>query len=142
MRRASAAGAIANALDFQRERRIAHALTRGFVPGPAPSLPGLQIGLDESTAPQTQGASVFKPQTGADSIAQPKIVIKRKIGSRLELSYGQTVSNSTTCRVVSTPTSRGDRWAMTATTAAGRSSPETRSSSAWRSTTPTWCPGS
>ena len=41
----AAAGAIANALDFQRERRIAHALTRGFVPGPAPALPGLQIGL-------------------------------------------------------------------------------------------------
>ena len=41
----AAAGAIANALDFQRERRVAHALTRGFVPGPAPSLPGLQIGL-------------------------------------------------------------------------------------------------
>jgi serine phosphatase RsbU (regulator of sigma subunit) len=41
----AAAGAIANALDFQRERRVAHALTRGFIPGPAPALPGLQIGL-------------------------------------------------------------------------------------------------
>jgi GAF domain-containing protein len=41
----AAAGAIANALDFERERRVAHALTRGFVPGPAPALPGLQIGL-------------------------------------------------------------------------------------------------
>src|SRR3954470_1622830 len=41
----AAAGALANALDFQRERRVAHALTRGFVPGPAPALPGLQLGL-------------------------------------------------------------------------------------------------
>src|SRR3954451_1078853 len=41
----AAAGAIANALDFQRERRVAHALTRGFVPGPAPALPGLQLGV-------------------------------------------------------------------------------------------------
>jgi GAF domain-containing protein len=40
-----AAGAIANALDFDRERRIAHALTSGFVAGPAPDLPGVELGL-------------------------------------------------------------------------------------------------
>jgi GAF domain-containing protein len=51
----SAAGAIANALDFQRERRVAHALTRGFVPGPAPSLPGLQLGLVYEPAGQDVG---------------------------------------------------------------------------------------
>jgi GAF domain-containing protein len=51
----AAAGAIANALDFQRERRIAHALTRGFVPGPAPALPGLQIGLVYEPAGQDVG---------------------------------------------------------------------------------------
>jgi GAF domain-containing protein len=56
----AAAGAIANALDFQRERRIAHALTRGFVPGPAPALPGLQIGLVyEPAGKDVGGGDVF-----------------------------------------------------------------------------------
>ena len=40
-----AAGAIANALDFQRERRIAAALTRGFIPGGASDVPGFELGL-------------------------------------------------------------------------------------------------
>ena len=56
----AAAGAIANALDFQRERRIAHALTRGFVPGPAPALPGLQLGLVyEPAGREVGGGDVF-----------------------------------------------------------------------------------
>jgi GAF domain-containing protein len=56
----AAAGAIANALDFQRERRIAHALTRGFVPGPAPALPGLQLGLVyEPAGHDVGGGDVF-----------------------------------------------------------------------------------
>ncbi|MEA2384596.1 MAG: hypothetical protein QOH72_4567 [Solirubrobacteraceae bacterium] len=56
----AAAGAIANALDFQRERRVAHALTRGFVPGPAPALPGLQIGLVyEPAGHDVGGGDVF-----------------------------------------------------------------------------------
>jgi GAF domain-containing protein len=41
----AAAGAIANALDFARERRVALALTRGFVPGPLPELVGFDAGL-------------------------------------------------------------------------------------------------
>lgn len=41
----SAAGAIANALDFHRERRIAAALTRGFVPHGASDIPGFELGL-------------------------------------------------------------------------------------------------
>ena len=41
----AAAGAIANALDFARERRVALALTRGFVPGPLPELEGFDAGL-------------------------------------------------------------------------------------------------
>jgi GAF domain-containing protein len=41
----AAAGAIANALDFQRERRVALALTRGFIPGPLPDLAGFDAGL-------------------------------------------------------------------------------------------------
>ena len=41
----AAAGAIANALDFAREKRVAFALTRGFVPGPLPELEGFDAGL-------------------------------------------------------------------------------------------------
>ena len=41
----AAAGAIANALDLARERRVALALTRGFVPGPLPELEGFEAGL-------------------------------------------------------------------------------------------------
>src|SRR3954447_5698822 len=56
----AAAGAIAHALDFQRERRIAHALTRGFVPGPAPALPGLRFGLVyEPAGRDVGGGDVF-----------------------------------------------------------------------------------
>lgn len=40
-----AAGAIANALAFHHERRIARALARGFVPAGVPSLAGFDIGL-------------------------------------------------------------------------------------------------
>ena len=40
-----AAGAIANALDFHRERRIAAALTRGFVARGANDVPGFELGL-------------------------------------------------------------------------------------------------
>ena len=40
-----AAGAIANALDFHRERRVAAALTRGFVARGADDVPGFDLGL-------------------------------------------------------------------------------------------------
>ncbi len=40
-----AAGAIANALDFQRERRVVNAFTRGFVPEPPQALTGFEVGL-------------------------------------------------------------------------------------------------
>ena len=46
----AAAAAIANAIDFERERRIARALTLGFVPGPLPELPGYETGLLYSPA--------------------------------------------------------------------------------------------
>jgi serine phosphatase RsbU (regulator of sigma subunit) len=39
------AAAIANAIDFQRERHIARALTAGFVPESLPELPGYETGL-------------------------------------------------------------------------------------------------
>jgi GAF domain-containing protein/GNAT superfamily N-acetyltransferase len=55
-----AAGAIANALDFQRERRIAQALTRGFVPGQPDVLAGLELGLVyEPVAHEVGGGDVF-----------------------------------------------------------------------------------
>jgi GAF domain-containing protein len=41
----SSAAAIANAIDFGRERRIARALTLGFVPESLPALPGYETGL-------------------------------------------------------------------------------------------------
>ena len=41
----SAEFAIANAIDFERERRIARTLTLGFVPEPLPELPGYATGL-------------------------------------------------------------------------------------------------
>jgi autotransporter translocation and assembly factor TamB len=77
-----AASLLLNSLDFNRDIQ---------------AKTGFQFNIDESSAPQ-QGTSVIsKPQVGVtDSIAQPKIVIKRRIGSRFELSYGQTVSNSST----------------------------------------------
>ena len=39
------AAAIANAIDYQRERRIARALTLGFVPESLPAMPGYETGL-------------------------------------------------------------------------------------------------
>jgi GAF domain-containing protein len=41
----SSAAAIANAIDFDRERRLARALTLGFVPELLPALPGYETGL-------------------------------------------------------------------------------------------------
>jgi GAF domain-containing protein len=56
----AAAGAIANALDFQRERRIALALTRGFIPGPLPELDGFDAGLVyEPSGHAAGGGDVF-----------------------------------------------------------------------------------
>ena len=54
-----AAGAIANALDFQRERRVALALTRGFVPGPLPELEGFDAGLVYEPAGGVAGGGDF-----------------------------------------------------------------------------------
>ena len=57
--RASAA-AIANAIDFQRERRIARALTRGFVPASLPALPEFEMGLlYEPASSQPTGGDLY-----------------------------------------------------------------------------------
>jgi GAF domain-containing protein len=55
----AAAGAIANALDFARERRVALALTRGFVPGPLPDLEGFDAGLVFEPSGQAAGGGDF-----------------------------------------------------------------------------------
>jgi hypothetical protein len=58
----SSAAAIANALDFERERRLARALTLGFVPEALPELPEYETGLlyapalGESTGGDVYGA--------------------------------------------------------------------------------------
>jgi GAF domain-containing protein len=55
-----AAGAIANALDFHRERRVAAALTRGFVPGGASDVPGFELGLVyEPAGHEAGGGDIF-----------------------------------------------------------------------------------
>jgi GAF domain-containing protein/GNAT superfamily N-acetyltransferase len=55
-----AAGAIAHALEYDHERRIARALTRGFVPGPPDPQTGLELGLVyEPVAHQVGGGDVF-----------------------------------------------------------------------------------
>jgi GAF domain-containing protein len=55
-----AASSIANALDFQRERRVANALTRGFVAAPPPELTGLELGVVyEPTGHAVGGGDVF-----------------------------------------------------------------------------------
>jgi GAF domain-containing protein len=55
-----AAGAIANALDFQRERRVADALTRGFVPRHGSDIPGFELGVVyEPAGHEVGGGDIF-----------------------------------------------------------------------------------
>ncbi len=55
-----AAAAIANALEFQHERRIAGALTRGYIPGAPPELDGYELGLVyEPVGHEVSGGDVF-----------------------------------------------------------------------------------
>jgi GAF domain-containing protein len=55
-----AAAAIANALEFQHERRIAGALTRGYIPGAPPELDGYSLGLVyEPVGHEVSGGDVF-----------------------------------------------------------------------------------
>jgi GAF domain-containing protein/GNAT superfamily N-acetyltransferase len=55
-----AAAAIANALEFQHERRVASALTRGFVPGEPPELEGYSLGLVyEPVGHEVSGGDIF-----------------------------------------------------------------------------------
>ena len=55
-----AAAAIANALEFQHERRVAGALTRGYVPGAPPELEGYALGLVyEPVGHEVSGGDIF-----------------------------------------------------------------------------------
>ena len=68
----SSAGAIANAIDFQRERRIARALTQGFVPESLPELPGYETGLLYAPAAgEATGGDVYGawPVAAGDKVA-------------------------------------------------------------------------
>lgn len=56
---------------------------------------GLEISVDESVN-HSEGTSIFRPQTGLESSAAPKIVIKRNIEERVDLSVGTTVGVGTT----------------------------------------------
>src|SRR3954451_23560204 len=57
---AVAAAAVANALDFEREQRIARALTAGFIPERPPALDDYEVGvLYEPAGNQASGGDVF-----------------------------------------------------------------------------------
>ncbi len=51
---------------------------------------GLQIELDEAVNSQT-GTNVFRPRSDAETSSAPKIVIKRPIGKKVDISVGSTV---------------------------------------------------
>jgi hypothetical protein len=54
------AGAIANSFDFQHERRVTAALTRGFIPQSLPEVAGFEVGLAyEPAASQAVGGDVY-----------------------------------------------------------------------------------
>jgi len=56
----AAAAAIANALDYERERRVAHALTAGFIPERPPQLDDHEVAfLYEPAGEQASGGDVF-----------------------------------------------------------------------------------
>jgi sigma-B regulation protein RsbU (phosphoserine phosphatase) len=68
----SSAAAIANAIDFQRERHIARALTAGFVPESLPELPGYETGLLYAPAAgEATGGDVYGawPVAGGEKMA-------------------------------------------------------------------------
>jgi hypothetical protein len=55
---------------------------------------GFEILLDESINP-LQGLSIFNSKAPTEQTAEPKIIVKRRVGDRLTLSYGSTVGVGT-----------------------------------------------
>jgi len=51
---------------------------------------GLQLGFDEAVD-QGVGSSIFKPRGDAATASAPKIVVKRQIGKKIDVSVGSTV---------------------------------------------------
>jgi hypothetical protein len=77
--RGEAASLLLHSLDFNREVQ---------------NKTGIQIQLDESFNNQVGTSAFRRPEDGAAGAA-PKIVVKRRIGQRLDLSYGSTVGIGT-----------------------------------------------
>jgi hypothetical protein len=77
--RGEAASLLLHSLDFNREVQ---------------NKTGIQIQLDESVNTQA-GNSVFRRPEEASATAAPKIVVKKRIGQKLDLSYGSTVGIGT-----------------------------------------------
>ncbi len=75
MEQGEAASLLLHSLDFNRD---------------VENRTGLQIELDESLNTQSAN-SVFRRQSLNDTGASPKIVIKRRLGKRVDVSYGSTV---------------------------------------------------
>ncbi|MGE0614318.1 MAG: translocation/assembly module TamB domain-containing protein [Bacteriovoracia bacterium] len=55
---------------------------------------GFEIQLDQAVSTQ-EGTSIFRRSSEAEAGASPKIVIKRRIGKQLDVSYGSTVGVGT-----------------------------------------------
>lgn len=81
LEKSGAASLVLHSLDFNRDVK---------------DKTGLQIQLDESVD-KSQGTSVFRPRTETDtSGASPKIVVKRELGKRVDVSVGSTVGSGAT----------------------------------------------
>jgi autotransporter translocation and assembly factor TamB len=80
VQQSEAASLILQSLDFNREVR---------------EKTGFQVGVGEAVDTQA-GMSIFRPQGDLESSIAPKIVLKRQIGKRVDVSVGSTVGSGTT----------------------------------------------
>ena len=80
VQQSEAASLILHSLDFNRDVR---------------EKTGFQLGVSEAVD-TTSGSSIFRPQGDVESSVAPKIVLKRQIGKRIDVSVGSTVGSGTT----------------------------------------------
>ncbi len=80
LQQSEAASLILQSLDFNRDVR---------------EKTGFQVGVGEAFDTQA-GQSIFRPQGDVESNIAPKIVLKRQIGKRVDVSVGSTVGSGTT----------------------------------------------
>ncbi|MBU6374443.1 MAG: translocation/assembly module TamB domain-containing protein [Bdellovibrionales bacterium] len=80
VQQSEAASLILNSLDFNRDVR---------------EKTGFQVGVSEAVD-TASGSSIFRPQGDVESSVAPKIVLKRQIGKRIDVSLGSTVGSGTT----------------------------------------------